>query len=325
MNSPDRPEFLDVARRNYSLEGEVRMRIGGNAAYFAEVGSRGQLMDAIAFSEEQKLPFFILGKGSNVILSDNGFNGIVLRLVGEFERVSFDDESSSVTAGAGASLIKLGVRLAQEGYEGFTYMGVIPGTVGGAVRINAGTTREGEIKDRFLSADILSSDGWTPQTLNAEKMRVGYRTSTPLRSRDIVLSASFLLPEERESSPGKALADVKQANSRRRAKQPRSLRTAILNSRLTWTKRSIRNTLLVLGAFVARTGKGAVPHPGGCDLGDRKYDLHEMLLRGMGAEVWAEDDMLCAEVKGRLKGAHILCLQGVSWLDHPPHLVRMRA
>jgi UDP-N-acetylglucosamine 1-carboxyvinyltransferase len=78
-----------------------------------------------------------------------------------------------------------------------------------------------------------------------------------------------------------------------------------LTSRLTWTKRSIRNTLLVLGALVARTGKGAVPHPGGCDLGDRKYDLHEMLLRSMGAEVWVEDDMLCAEVKGRLKGADI--------------------
>jgi len=78
-----------------------------------------------------------------------------------------------------------------------------------------------------------------------------------------------------------------------------------LSSRLTWTKRSIRNTLLVLGALVARTGKGAVPHPGGCDLGDRKYDLHEMLLRRMGAEVWVENDMLCAEVEGRLKGADI--------------------
>jgi len=225
MNPPDRPEFLDIARRNHSLEGEVRIRIGGKASYFARVASRDQLKDAIAFSEEQKLPFFVLGKGSNVILSDEGFDGIVLRLVGEFEQVSFDGESNIVTAGAGASLIKLGVQLAQEGYQGFTYMGVIPGTVGGAVRINAGTTREGEVKDRFLSADILSADGWTPQTLTAEEMRFGYRTSALLRSRDIVLNASFLLPEERESSPGKAVADVKQANSRRRAKQPQSLRT----------------------------------------------------------------------------------------------------
>ncbi len=81
--------------------------------------------------------------------------------------------------------------------------------------------------------------------------------------------------------------------------------TSGVSSRLTWDERSIRNTLLVLGTLVARTGSGAVPLPGGCDLGDRKYDLHEMLLREMGADVWAEDDMLCAEVKGRLKGADI--------------------
>jgi len=225
MNLPDRPKFLDIARRNHSLGREVRIRIGGSASYFARVASRDQLKDAIEFSERQKLPFYILGKGSNVILSDEGFDGVVVTLVGEFERISFDDEGNFVTAGAGASLIKLGLRLAQEGYEGFTYMGVIPGTVGGAVRINAGTTREGEVKDRFLSADILSADGWTLQTRTAEEMRFGYRTSALLRSRDVVLDATFRLPEDKESSPGKALADLKQANSTRRAKQPRSPRT----------------------------------------------------------------------------------------------------
>ncbi len=76
-------------------------------------------------------------------------------------------------------------------------------------------------------------------------------------------------------------------------------------SRLTWNKRSIRNTLLVLGALVARTGSGAVPLPGGCELGERRYDLHEMLLQRMGAEVWTEGGMLCAEVRGRLKGTDI--------------------
>lgn len=78
-----------------------------------------------------------------------------------------------------------------------------------------------------------------------------------------------------------------------------------LSSNLNWKKRSIRNTLLVLGALTARLGKGAVPLPGGCNLGDRKYDLHEMVLRSLGADVWTENDMLCAEVKGRLKGADI--------------------
>ncbi len=78
-----------------------------------------------------------------------------------------------------------------------------------------------------------------------------------------------------------------------------------LKNRLDWLGRSIRNTLLVLGALVARTGRGAVPLPGGCNLGERKYDLHEMLLCRLGAEVWTEGGMLLAETKGGLKGADI--------------------
>ncbi len=75
--------------------------------------------------------------------------------------------------------------------------------------------------------------------------------------------------------------------------------TTVLN----WKERSIRNTLLILGALTARFGEGKVPLPGGCKLGERKYDLHVMLLERLGAEVWEEDDFLCAKAKdGRLKG-----------------------
>ena len=80
-----------------------------------------------------------------------------------------------------------------------------------------------------------------------------------------------------------------------------------LLSEMLWEKRSIRNTLLILGALVGRTGKGKVPLPGGCKLGDRKYDIHVMLLETLGACVWEEDNYLCAEVTGekRLKGSDI--------------------
>ena len=77
-------------------------------------------------------------------------------------------------------------------------------------------------------------------------------------------------------------------------------------STLRWEGRSIRNTLLVLGALTARTGAGAVPLPGGCQIGQRKYDLHEMLLRRLGARVWEEDGYLHAEAEGgRLRGADV--------------------
>ena len=78
-------------------------------------------------------------------------------------------------------------------------------------------------------------------------------------------------------------------------------------SELLWHKRSIRNTLLILGALVGRTGRGKVPLPGGCKLGDRKYDIHVMVLETLGARVWEEENYLCAEVPGnqKLKGADI--------------------
>ncbi|TIO29583.1 UDP-N-acetylglucosamine 1-carboxyvinyltransferase [Mesorhizobium sp.] len=77
------------------------------------------------------------------------------------------------------------------------------------------------------------------------------------------------------------------------------------DSRLQWEGRSIRNTLLILGALTARTGMGSVPLPGGCKLGERKYDLHVMLLEKLGARVWEEGDYLCAEAPGGLVGADI--------------------
>lgn len=74
---------------------------------------------------------------------------------------------------------------------------------------------------------------------------------------------------------------------------------------LYWEERSIRNTLLILGGLTTRFGEGRVPLPGGCKLGERKYDLHVMLLEKLGAKVWEEGDYLCAKVEGRLEGNEI--------------------
>ena len=81
--------------------------------------------------------------------------------------------------------------------------------------------------------------------------------------------------------------------------------SGVLSPVLKWDGRSIRNTLLILGALTTRFGMGKVPLPGGCKLGERKYDIHVMLLEELGAQVWEEEDYLCAESPGRLKGADI--------------------
>ncbi|WP_299119791.1 UDP-N-acetylglucosamine 1-carboxyvinyltransferase [uncultured Winogradskyella sp.] len=78
-----------------------------------------------------------------------------------------------------------------------------------------------------------------------------------------------------------------------------------LNTELLWDERSIRNSLLILGALTTRFGNGKVPLPGGCPLGDRKYDLHIMLLEKFGAKLWEEDGYLCTQSEGRLTGCEI--------------------
>jgi UDP-N-acetylglucosamine 1-carboxyvinyltransferase len=80
---------------------------------------------------------------------------------------------------------------------------------------------------------------------------------------------------------------------------------AVTNT-LVWNERSIRNTLLILGALTTRFGEGRVPLPGGCKLGERKYDLHVMLLENLGAKVWEEEGYLCAKSDGRLQGIEIV-------------------
>lgn len=85
-----------------------------------------------------------------------------------------------------------------------------------------------------------------------------------------------------------------------------SIQGGNINSTLAWEGRSIRNTLLILGALTSKYGEGKVPLPGGCKLGERKYDLHVMLLENLGAEVWEEGDYLCAKAKKeKLYGSEI--------------------
>lgn len=89
------------------------------------------------------------------------------------------------------------------------------------------------------------------------------------------------------------------------SKETASISSAISTSVLNWDKRSIRNTLLILGALLTKTGYGKVPLPGGCKLGDRKFDLHIMAMEKMGAKVWEEDGYLVAKSENRLQGSEI--------------------
>lgn len=133
---------------------------------------------------------------------------------------------------------------------------------------------------RLLAASLLTAEPLTimnfPASLLDAKIHIGMLEKLGKRCEVVEETSSVIISEQKE-----------------------------LTSVLEWDDRSIRNTLLILGALVARTGKGAVPLPGGCNLGDRKYDLHVMLLEKLGARVWQDGEMLCAEAPDGVIGAEI--------------------
>ncbi|MEI6126824.1 MAG: UDP-N-acetylmuramate dehydrogenase [Pseudomonadota bacterium] len=211
------PDFI---RKNYPLLAASRMRTGGHALYYAAVETLNQLKTAVGFAHEQGVPFYVLGKGANALISDDDFRGVVIKLAGDFTAISFDSEGRTVTAGGGALLLKLGNLLGKKGYMGCTYMGVIPGTIGGAVKMNAGTEPEQEIKKDFLSALLFDPQTCSTFAYTKELMGFEYRQSILSKSRKIVLEATFTLPAHRETRRHEARDAIIGLLKQRRLRHP---------------------------------------------------------------------------------------------------------
>jgi UDP-N-acetylmuramate dehydrogenase len=208
-------------KTNYSLKNLTTIRIGGHALYYATPSTVFELKEILNFSIDRNLIFYILGNGSNVLISDEDFKGIVIKLCGTFREIIFLEDDNTVTCGSGALLMKAGNQIAERGYAGCSYMGVIPGTVGGAVRMNAGTLEEGEIKDHFLNAQVLDPLTGELETYALEVMQFEYRKCSLSQSRKILLQVTFRLPLIREKYQGEAKEIINSILVARRRKHPR--------------------------------------------------------------------------------------------------------
>jgi UDP-N-acetylmuramate dehydrogenase len=217
-------DFKFVTAR-YPLSALTRIRTGGPAAYLAAVTNRAELAAVVAYAQGQGLPFCVVGNGTNIVASDEGFSGIAIRLGGQFRSVSLDQAKRVMTAGSGAALIRVGVLLARLGYQGCAYMGVIPGTVGGAVRMNAGIAGSAEIKNDLLHVRVFDVGQRTLKLYTARDLAFGYRTSLLAGSPDIVVEATFGLPGHRETRAGAALEAIKDLHRHRRMHNPQHPRT----------------------------------------------------------------------------------------------------
>lgn len=189
-------------------------RIGGNADFFVKPVNKNEIKSIIECAVRHDTAYYILGNGSNLLVSDSGYRGIMIHLGDDFSSVRMLDENT-VMAEAGAKLSKAGSELAKRSLTGFEFASGIPGTVGGAVVMNAGAYG-GEIKDIIVSAEVLDRDGRI-LILSQEELELGYRTSIIQKKGYIVLSAVFRLEHGEES---RIRGRMKELAAMRREKQP---------------------------------------------------------------------------------------------------------
>lgn len=156
------------------LSNHTTFRIGGAAKYFAVPKNEEEIMEAVDFAIVKGLPHYILGKGSNVLFPDEGYSGVVIEIGAGMEKVERIGDTG-IRAQAGVSLSSLAAFAAREGLAGLEFAGGIPGTLGGAVTMNAGAYG-GEMKDVIVSAEVMDEDGGV-KVLSCDELELGYRTS----------------------------------------------------------------------------------------------------------------------------------------------------
>ncbi len=184
-------EFADHVDRDAPIGRQTWFRIGGGARFLCRPQSVDELSAMVSRASEASLPIKVLGSGANVLVRDDGFDGVVVRLDGDvFKQVG--QSGSSVTVGAAVDLMPLSRHLSQRGYSGMECMAGIPATIGGAVRMNAGG-RFGEIGSAVQEVCVLEERGGA-EWIGHDDVGFGYRR-TRLGDR-IILSVKIALGED---------------------------------------------------------------------------------------------------------------------------------
>lgn len=196
------------------MEKHTTFRIGGPADYFLCPQTAEELKAVIHVCKETGTPYFILGNGSNLLVSDKGYRGAVIQIWKNMSEVSVEDETK-IRAQAGAQLSKIASCALEQSLEGFEFAAGIPGTLGGAVVMNAGAYG-GEMKDVLKEVTVMTAAGEI-LVLPAEKLEMGYRTSLVKTKGYLVLSAVIVL-EQGDQEVIKAR--MKELTEQRVSKQP---------------------------------------------------------------------------------------------------------
>ncbi len=208
-------EIMDSSRtlRQEPMCKHTTFRIGGPADYLLQPQSIEEVQKAVDVCNQRQVPWFIMGNGSTLLVSDQGYHGVIIQLYRNMARVTVD--GCSITAQAGASLAALSKKAMEASLTGFAFAGGIPGTLGGAVAMNAGAYG-GEMKDVLESVTVMEPSGQV-KNLQADQLEMGYRASVVKRKGYIVLEAALRLRPGDKEEIRREMQDLTQ---KRTSKQP---------------------------------------------------------------------------------------------------------
>ena len=200
------------------MKKHTTFRVGGPARFFVSPAGEEELRRILELCREEGMPYYILGNGSNLLVSDRGYDGVMI-LMGEgfssIEKRELDGTCMEYTFGSGLLLSRIAREVLADSMTGFEFAAGIPGTLGGAVVMNAGAYG-GEMKDILKSARVTGPDG-VIRELPAEELELGYRHSCIPEKEYIVLSASIILKKGTKEEITRLMDDLA---ARRREKQP---------------------------------------------------------------------------------------------------------
>ena len=208
-------EILGCEARKYEpLSKHTTFKIGGVADTYVKVTSLSKLSTILKECRESDIDYMIIGNGSNILASDDGYRGVVIRLDGDFRKIALVDDDT-VYCGAGATLAALCKFALNNGLSGLEFAWGIPGSVGGAVFMNAGAYG-GEMKDVVYSVNHLTKYG-EPGRTEKDDLQFGYRTSVYRQNNAIITGATLKL---RKDNPEDIRARMDDYLGRRSSKQP---------------------------------------------------------------------------------------------------------
>lgn len=196
------------------MEKHTSLHIGGEADYMVLPISEEEINAIIQLCRQDNIPFYIMGNGSNLLVADAGYRGLIIKLDENFSEIHFG-EDGLVTAQAGVLLSKLAQEIARQGLTGFEFAAGIPGTLGGAVAMNAGAY-DGEMKQCLKSARVMDQEG-NIHSLSNEELQLGYRSSLLQKENLVLIDATMgFQPGEYDKIIGRMM----ELNALRREKQP---------------------------------------------------------------------------------------------------------